>query len=456
MLKPSNPQGTRDFLPDVVQKRDYILDKIKNIFQHYGFTPIETPALENLSTLTGKYGEEGDKLLFKVLNSGDIASSINLQDVENKDNNSLINSLSKRGLRYDLTVPFARFVVQHQSELTFPFRRYQVQPVWRADRPQKGRFREFTQCDADAIGSDSLLNEADLVNIYAAVFDSLGLGKAILKINHRRLIEAVVEYLALPIEFAKFTIILDKLDKIGEEGVGNELNKLGVAEQKIQQLFELIRIKPFEENTLAKFEETLGKTESGALAISELNELLSFLDIDKLAFVKLDLSLARGLDYYTGCIFEAVVPDSGMGSISGGGRYANLTEVFGLKGMSGVGISFGIDRLYEILETQNLFPSESDDALSLLFCHFDAETRKHAYQLAQKCRANSVSTSVYPDLKKLNKQMEYANKMGAKHVIVVGQSEIETGQYGLKNMNTGESIKGDIRMIIQNLTDGKI
>jgi len=445
MQKPSNPPGTRDFGPDVMRKRNYLLNTIKDIFIKYGFEPVETPALEHLDTLTGKYGDEGDKLLYKIRSNRDIKQEISSDEADKLSElfpEKWIAGESKLGLRYDLTVPFARFVVQHRNNITFPFRRYQIQPVWRADKPQQGRFREFTQCDADCIGSDSLLHEADLICIYNDVFKQLGLTKAVLKINHRKFLEALVDELKLDFPVVRFTSTLDKLDKIGKEGVTKELVNLGVDEVKCEKLFQIIGNSALTRENLIAFGNAFNDNAIANEAIKELSEILDYLenaDID--LNIELDLSLARGLDYYTGCIFEAIVSDSKIGSISGGGRYDNLTSVFGLNGVSGVGISFGVDRIYEIFEAQNLWPLDLVESTSLLICHFDKPTQLYAMQVAKRVRGAKIATIVYPDNKRINKQFDFANKKGTKHVVVIGETEMETGLLTLKNLQDGTQQK---------------
>lgn len=452
MQKPSNAKGTRDFSPEVVRKRNYILNTIKEIFEKYGFVPLQTPALENLSTLTGKYGDEGDKLLFKILNSGEIASSINTDDVASNNTSKLIQSLSEKGLRYDLTVPFARYVVQHRNEINLPFRRYQIQEVWRADKPQKGRYREFTQCDADCIGSGSMLNEADLIFIYDEVFSKLGFKQALLKLNHRKLLEALVEVLQLDFPVTKFTSTLDKLDKIGREGVQQELAKLGVDAGKSAKLFDIIG--QFELNTasLDKIAIAFDHNTKALQAIDELKVLFGFVEQKGIKLsIQLDLSLARGLDYYTGCIFEALIPDSGIGSVSGGGRYDDLTSVFGMPDMSGVGISFGIDRLYDIMEAQQMFPKQEINSNTVLLCHFHEASMQYAVSVAAELRAEGIACMVYPDVKRLQKQMDFANKEKMKYCIIIGEDEMTSGVLAMKDMESGQAYKATINDIIKQL-----
>jgi len=442
MQKPSNPQGTRDFGPEIMRKREYILDTIKTVYKKYGFEPIETPSLEKLETLEGKYGEEGDKLLYKIRSNKELAAEVTSEQAEGLKKllpGAWIAGESKLGLRYDLTVPFARFVVQHRNDITFPFRRYQIQNVWRADRPQKGRFREFTQCDADCIGSNSLLHEADLIQIYNEVFVGLGLPNAVLKVNHRKFLEALVDELKIDFPVGKFTSTLDKLDKIGEDGVIKELTAYGIDEGKCKQLFAIIDNAELTIENLSVFAKAFNNNSIAQNAIDDLAKVLTFLGDNKLDIrVELDLSLARGLDYYTGCIFEAIVPDSGMGSVSGGGRYDDLTGVFGLKDVSGVGISFGIDRIYEIIEAAELWPDNLHTNQSILLCHFDEASLVYAVQLASRLRKDGLQAIVFPDLKRINKQFDFANKIGVKYALVVGDTEMSTGNLTVKNLIKGE------------------
>ena len=454
MQKPSNPQGTRDFGPEVMRKRNIILDTIQGVFKKYAFEPLETPAIENLSMLTGKYGDEGDKLLYKIRSNREIVHEIDdekAQKITELFPDRWIPGKSKLGLRYDLTVPFARFVVQHRNEISFPFRRYQIQPVWRADRPQKGRFREFTQCDADCIGSSSLIHEADLIHIYDEVFNKLGLSKAVVKLNHRKFLEAMVDELSLDFPVSRFTSTLDKLDKIGKDGVINELINAGVSEIKCKQLFELITISDLNETILDKLTSSFNQNALAMAAIGDLRELVRFLGNSRSIKLELDLSLARGLDYYTGCIFEAVIPDSGIGSVSGGGRYDNLTDIFGLKDVSGVGISFGVDRIYEILDSQNLWPNANSNNQSVLICHFDQETQEFGVRVAQKLRQSEISVLVYPDKKRINKQLDFANNKGFSHAIVIGQDEMESGILTFKDLFSGDQMKLSIEDCISQL-----
>lgn len=451
MSKPSNPQGTRDFGPQVMKKREFILSTIRTVFKKYGFEPLETPALELLDTLEGKYGDEGNKLLYKIRSNKEIVNEVApeiAEEIKTLFPDRWIPGKSKLGLRYDLTIPFARFVVQHRNDITFPFRRYQIQQVWRGDRPAKGRFREFTQCDADSIGSTSLLNEAELVQIYNEVFVDLGLPSAVLKVNHRKFLEALVNELQLDFAVAKFTSTLDKLDKIGEEGVTKELMSYGIHENKCKQIFSIIGHSALTTQNLGIYAKAFNNNPIALKAIDDLSHLLAFLEGSELQIrVELDLSLARGLDYYTGCIFEVIVPNSEMGSVSGGGRYDDLTGVFGLKDISGVGISFGVDRLYEILQAQDLWPEEIYKNESVLVCHFDEKTQRYATQVARKLRNMGIATIVYPDQKRINKQFDFANKMEIKYAIVIGESEMENGKLTVKNLNNGEQVSLEVSQL---------
>lgn len=441
MQKPANPQGTRDFGPKVMRKRNHILDTIRGIFLKYGFEQLETPALEKLDTLEGKYGEEGDKLLYKIRSNRALLNELDERKAEKLNElfpDKWIPGASKLGLRYDLTVPFARYVVQHRNDITLPFRRYQIQSVWRADRPQKGRFREFTQCDVDCIGSKSLIQEADLVKIYNEAFFKLGLKNAVVKLNHRKFLEAFVDVLELDFPVGRFTTTLDKLDKIGEQGVIEELVKHGVSEDKCKILFTLITSVSLNAKNLAVIAESFGDNPKALIAVHDLNELLSFIEVADLKIdVQIDLSLARGLDYYTGCIFEVIVPDSGMGSVSGGGRYDNLTGVFGMKDVSGVGISFGIDRIYETIESQDLWPANLQANSTVVICHFDKKSMHYANTVAFNLRSKNISAIVYPDNKKINKQFDFANKLGSRFAVVIGDSEMESKTLSVKDLHSG-------------------
>jgi histidyl-tRNA synthetase len=448
MSKPSIPQGTRDFSPELMSKRKFILNTIESVYQSFGFMQLETPAMENLITLTGKYGNEGDQLLFKILNSGDYIKDLDLNAFDSK---SLTPKIAEKGLRYDLTVPLARFVVMHRHEINFPFKRYQIQPVWRADRPQKGRYREFWQCDADVLGTDSLLCEADFVKIYQTVFSKLGIQDYEIRINHRKLLEAVCEKADAKQYFKTITIIIDKADKIGIDGVAKELAGIGLNETQVQTVLSLLNKKSLSTVTISELEEHLSGTESIAKAIEDLNKLIEFCG-DHLNNVVLDGSLARGLDYYTGCIFEVVPTNVKMGSISGGGRYDNLTEVFGLKEkVSGIGISFGIDRLYDVMEELHLFVGQTSSFADVLFCPMDEAAINYCLPLANQCREKGYKTEIYPSASKLKKQLDYANAKNIKWAIIVGDSEIEKAEVSIKNLIDGKQQTIDIDSFIDSI-----
>jgi histidyl-tRNA synthetase len=444
-IKPSLPKGTRDFGPAELRKRQYIFNTIKTVFEKYGFQPIETPVMENLSTLEGKYGEEGDKLLFRILNSGDNLSEIQNSKNEIQSNKDLIQKVSEKGLRYDLTIPFARYVVMHQNDIAFPFKRYQIQPVWRADRPQRGRYREFYQCDADVVGSDSLLNEVELVLIYAEAFKQLGIDVTI-QFNNRKILAGFAEVLNITDKLAAFTVILDKLDKIGKEKVAEEFETIGVSE-KANEVLEYASGK----NNSAQIEflkSFLAESETGKKGIEEIEFLL------KLSAVpKLNITLARGLDYYTGTIFEVKANNVQMGSIGGGGRYDNLTGVFGLQGVSGVGISFGIERIYDVMEELGLFNDLNLEAATtqVMFVNFGDVSELTAFNYVQQIRAENISAEIYPANVKMDKQLKYANAKKIPFVAFVGDEEIKTQTIQLKNMNTGEQQAYSIQEVIQKL-----
>ncbi|MBA5629287.1 histidine--tRNA ligase [Moheibacter lacus] len=437
--KPSIPKGTRDFSPEEVSKRQFIFDTIRHQFQLFGYAPIETPSFENLSTLTGKYGEEGDRLIFKILNSGDYLAKADDAILQEKNSQKLISTISEKALRYDLTVPFARYVVQHQNEITFPFKRYQMQPVWRADRPQKGRFREFYQCDADVVGSDSLLQEVDLISLYDAVFTDLNVPVEI-HFNNRKVLSGLAEVADISDKLIDFTVALDKLDKIGEEKVKEEMREKGIPQTSIDILSPLFSMKGDFRSQLASLKAILNTSEIGLKGIEELEFV--FAKIEKLglksADLVLNLTLARGLDYYTGAIFEVKAKGVQMGSIGGGGRYDDLTGIFGLNGISGVGISFGLDRIYLVLDELNLFPDSVDHSLEVLFINFGEAEAEKAMDLAKELRDNGVRCEVYPESAKMKKQMQYADKKAVKFVAIIGEEELKTGNLTLKNMLTGE------------------
>lgn len=443
MQKPSIPKGTRDFNPTEMMRRKFIFSQIESVFKKYGFKPIETPAMENISTLTGKYGDEGDQLLFKILNSRIHESKS--KDLSKRDFDTLlernINSeyLTERALRYDLTVPFARYVVMHQNEISFPFRRYQIQPVWRADKPQKGRYREFYQCDADIVGSDSLSNELDLIQIFGDVFQNLGIQNFELRINNRKILEGLAESIGAADKFKSITIAIDKLDKIGWEGVSNELQNAGLSAEQCEKARGFFNLAPLNMKTINDFSHLLAQSEIGMKGIAELSFIAQAIETLNLNFpILFDGSLARGLDYYTGCIFEVKPTGIKLGSISGGGRYDNLTGIFGLKGVSGVGISFGADRIYDLMEELNLFPDNTKEFTRLLLCPMNDAALMEGLKLSQFFRANNISTELYPSTAKLKKQLDYANSNHIPFVIIIGEDEIKSAQFSLKNMISGE------------------
>ncbi len=445
-MKPSIPKGTRDFTPDQVFKRNYIFDTIKSTFVKYGYQPIETPTMENLSTLTGKYGEEGDKLLFKVLNNGDYLAKADATALAEKNSAKLTSSISKRGMRYDLTVPFARFVVMHQNEITFPFKRYQIQPVWRADRPQKGRYQEFYQCDVDVVGSNSLMYEAELVQIYDEVFAQLKLN-ATIKINNRKVLFGMAEAAGIADQFMDMTVAIDKLDKIGMDGVRREMEKKEIPSSAINQIEKMLVV-----TSLEPLKKMFANSETGLKGIEELETFHQYFDTKKPTNkVEFDITLARGLNYYTGCIFEVKANDVKMGSIGGGGRYDDLTGVFGMKGVSGVGVSFGAARIFDVMEELHLFPENISNQLQLLFVTFDKDSHQYAFDCLNKTRSQQINSELYPAPVKLQKQMKYANARKIPFVVLIGSEEMETGLLTLKNMETGEQSKLTIDAIIERL-----
>ncbi len=436
--KPGIPKGTRDFSPEVMVKRNYIFNNIKEVFQKYGYLPIETPAMENLSTLLGKYGEEGDKLLFKILNSGDFLRKADPKLLTDKVSEKVAAHISEKGLRYDLTVPFARFVVQHQNEIAFPFKRYQIQPVWRADRPQKGRYREFYQCDVDVVGSNSLLNEVELIQIVDEVFRKLNVN-VVLKLNNRKVLAGIAEKIGAQEKIVDITVAIDKLDKIGLENVNAELESKGLSKEAIDALQPIILLDGNNPEKLSKLKGVLKDSETGMKGVSELDQVFEMLEVLNLDLeVELDLTLARGLNYYTGAIFEVKAKDVEIGSITGGGRYDDLTGIFGLKNVSGVGISFGADRIYDVINQLGLFPEHSDASVQLLFVNFGEKEQLHCLKLLTEIRKAGINAEIYPDPVKLKKQMTYANKKSVPFVAMVGENEMNEGVINLKNMETGE------------------
>ena len=439
-MKPSIPKGTRDFLPAEVRRRDYIFDVIRKHFRRFGYQPIETPVMENLSTLTGKYGEEGDKLLFKVLNNGDFLGKANAEDLAAKDSGKVLSSISKRGLRYDLTVPFARYVVMHQNDLAFPFKRYAIMPVWRADRPQKGRYQEFYQCDADVVGSDSLLNEAELTQLLDGVFHELGL-KAVIRLNNRKILAGLAEIAGMADNMMDMTIAIDKLDKIGWDKVAEELTNRGAAAGALEVIKSFL-----DANSLESVAPLLATSEVGKQGIAELQEVFDLVAAqptnNKIEF---DVTLARGLNYYTGAIWEVAVDTEApgqenikMGSIAGGGRYADLTAIFGMKDMPGVGISFGAERIYDVLEELDAFPADASEDLQYLILCLDEETLHHGFGLVSRLRARGVHADLYPKAAKMKKMMKYADQRGVPKVVIIGSREAESGEYSVKTMASGE------------------
>ena len=436
--KPSIPKGTRDFLPVEVVKRNYIFDTIREVFRLYGFQPIETPAMENLSTLMGKYGEEGDKLLFKILNSGDFAAKVPEPVINDKDSGKLTPFLAEKGLRYDLTVPFARFVVQYRNELVFPFRRYQIQPVWRADKPQKGRYREFYQCDVDVIGSDSLLNEAELIQIVDDVFGRLKIN-TVVKVNNRKILAGIAEIIGEHDRLTDITVAIDKLEKIGLEKVNQELSAKGVADEAIDRLQPILALSGDTREKVSRLEEILSVSETGMKGVAEIKTLFEYIGRMQLnTQVELDLTLARGLNYYTGAIIEVKTTDMEMGSICGGGRYDDLTGIFGLPGVSGVGISFGAERIYDVLEQLDLYPEQAIENTKVLFVNFGEKEEAYCLKMLAHLRRAGINSEIYPENAKMKKQMTYANKKEIPFVVLAGESEMQTGKYTLKNMTSGE------------------
>ena len=449
--KPSIPKGTRDFSPIEMAKRNYIFNTIKEVFLLYGFQQIETPAMENLSTLMGKYGEEGDKLLFKMLNSGDYLKNAPAEMLEQHDYIHLIPKISEKGLRYDLTVPFARYVVMHRNDIQFPFKRYQIQPVWRADRPQKGRYREFYQCDADVVGSDSLMNEIELVGMIDEVFKRFGIN-VIIKINNRKVLSGIAEVIGAPDKIVDITVAIDKIDKIGLENVNAELLEKGLSQDAVDALQPLLTLSGSNEEKLATLSTLLASSEVGMNGVEELHYVLTNSEAQQpKGVVELDVSLARGLNYYTGTIIEVKAKDVVIGSITGGGRYDNLTGVFGMSGTSGVGISFGADRIYDVLNTLELYPKDTLASTKVLFVNFGEKEGAQSLQYVMKLRANGIPAEIYPDSTKMKKQMSYANDKNVAYVAMVGETEMANGTIALKCMETGEQENLTIDEVISKL-----
>jgi len=452
MNKPTVPKGTRDFSPIEMAKRNYIFNTIKEVYALYGFQQIETPAMETLQTLMGKYGEEGDKLLFKVLNSGDFMAKLSPEELVENNSLRLASKLCEKGLRYDLTVPFARYVVMHRDELQMPFKRYQIQPVWRADRPQKGRYREFYQCDADVVGSDSLLNEVELMQIIDTVFSRFKI-RVVIKINNRKILTGIADYIGAPDKITDITVAIDKLDKIGLEAVNAELEANGITPESIAKLQPILALSGANEEKLATIARTIASSEVGLKGVEETRFILEKLKTTGLNNeIELDLTLARGLNYYTGAIFEVKAVDTPMGSITGGGRYDNLTGIFGLPGLSGVGISFGADRIYDVLNTLDLYPQEAVDATHILFINFGEKEADYCLPIIQQVRTAGLSAEIYPDSAKMKKQMSYANAKQIPFVALAGDDEMQAGKITLKNMTTGEQTLLTPQQLIESIT----
>ncbi|SOD20188.1 histidine--tRNA ligase [Pedobacter xixiisoli] len=457
VTKPSLPKGTRDFSPIEMVKRNYIYDTIKTVFKKYGYAEIQTPSMENLQTLTGKYGDEGDKLIFKILNSGDYLAKVDETLLATRNSQLATSKLSEKALRYDLTVPFARYVVMHQSEIAFPFKRFQVQPVWRADRPQKGRYREFYQCDADVVGSPSLLNEAEFVLIYHEALTKLGLKDFDIKINNRKILSGIAEIIGKPELIVDMTVAIDKLDKIGLDGVSKELLERGFTEADIEKLKPVILLEGTNTEKLASLKSVLANSETGLKGIEEIETVFNY--VAKLAtnnsqlatHIELDITLARGLNYYTGCIFEVKTNEVAMGSIGGGGRYDDLTGMFGLKDLTGVGISFGADRIYDVLEELNLFPTSAQQGTKVLISNFDEAAELYALPLLQQLRDANIAAELYPASVKLKKQMSYADAKSIPYVVLIGEEEMQSGALTLKDMVSGAQEKLTASEIVEKL-----
>ena len=453
--KPSIPKGTRDFSPAEMVRRNYIFDTIKEVFKKYGYLPLETPAMENLDTLLGKYGEEGDKLLFKVLNSGDFMQGVNQTDINSTNTNALSLKICEKGLRYDLTVPFARYVAQHQHEIVFPFKRYQIQPVWRADRPQKGRYREFYQCDVDVIGSNSLLNEIELIQIMDEVFKIMAV-KVKIKINNRKILEGISEYIGEPGRMTEITVAIDKLDKIGEEKVFAELQEKGISRQSVQKIQSLLKISGEAKKKLALLTDMLKNTTIGLKGIEEMQNIFHYLEgISPDNQVEFDIALARGLNYYTGAIFEVQALDVEIGSICGGGRYDDLTGIFGLPGISGVGVSFGADRIFDVMHHLNLFPAETASTSNILVANFGEKESVFCISLLAKLRDAGIRAELYPDAIKLGKQISYASSRNILFIALVGENEIKEGKVTLKRLSNGEQQSYSLTELIEFLGASK-
>ncbi|WP_214227110.1 histidine--tRNA ligase [Pedobacter sp. B4-66] len=456
-IKPSLAKGTRDFSPQEMVKRNYIFDTVKTVFKKYGYAEIQTPSMENLSTLTGKYGDEGDKLIFKILNSGDFLSKVKPELLAQANSNAITSSISEKALRYDLTVPFARYVVMHQNDISLPFKRFQVQPVWRADRPQKGRYREFYQCDVDVVGSDSLLNEAEFILIYQEALSNLGLKDFTIKINNRKILSGIAEVVGKPELIIDMTVAIDKLDKIGLDGVIKELLERGFTGADIDRLKPVILLEGTNEQKLASLKTVLAASATGLKGVEEIESVFDYVasmlkaDASLKPNVELDITLARGLNYYTGCIFEVKTNEVAMGSIGGGGRYDDLTGMFGLKGLTGVGVSFGADRIYDVLLELNLFPESTAAGTKVLISNFDKEAERYALPILQQLRSANIAAELYPSSAKLKKQMSYADDKHIPYVILIGSDEMSSGVLTLKDMHSGQQEKLTVAAIIEQL-----
>lgn len=454
-IKPSLAKGTRDFSPQEMVKRNFIFDTVKTVFKKYGYAEIQTPSMENLSTLTGKYGDEGDKLIFKILNSGDYLAKVKPDLLTNANSNAILPSISEKALRYDLTVPFARYVVMHQNDISLPFKRFQVQPVWRADRPQKGRYREFYQCDVDVVGSDSLLNEAEFILIYQEALTGLGLKNFTIKINNRKILSGIAEVVGKPELIIDMTVAIDKLDKIGLDGVVKELLERGFTDADIERLKPVILLQGSNTEKLESLKKVLSASAAGLKGIEEIETVFDYVNSMLKAEpaikpdVELDITLARGLNYYTGCIFEVKTNEVAMGSIGGGGRYDDLTGMFGLKGLTGVGVSFGADRIYDVLQELNLFPESTVAGTKVLISNFDKEAEEYALPVLQQLRSANIAAELYPSSAKLKKQMSYADDKHIPYMMLIGSDEMESGMLTLKDMQSGQQQKLTAESIVE-------
>jgi histidyl-tRNA synthetase len=449
--KPSIPKGTRDFSPAEMVRRNFIFDTIRQVFRIYGYLPIETPAMENLSTLLGKYGEEGDKLLFRILNSGDFLGKVNSNEFEKRDSGTFASQISEKGLRYDLTVPFARYVVQYRNDIAFPFKRYQIQPVWRADRPQKGRYREFYQCDVDVIGSDALLNEVELLQMIADVFGKLGIS-IVIKLNNRKILAGIAETIGEADKIIDITVAIDKMEKIGLDKVNEELIEKGISREAVNKLQPVLMMKGTSVEKLVLLKDTLQSSPTGLKGISEMETILQLArDLLPETNIELDLTLARGLNYYTGAIIEVKASDVSIGSICGGGRYDDLTGIFGMPGTSGVGISFGADRIYDVMNELNLFPASEGISSQVMFVNFGEQEQKYCLQLLAKIRKAGINAELYPEQTKMKRQMAYADKKQIPYVILIGENEMKQDMMSVKSMRTGEQEEMSLDVFLQKI-----